>query len=266
MLESRTDEDQIRWVTLDAGRGNALDAELLGELERAFDPRSHPAGPVVLTGRGRSFCTGLDLHASSALDRDALRDLMRRFHRALAAVLLWPGPVVAALQGHALAGGALLAFAAEWRLLVHGDARFGIHGIRLGIVYPEIALEILRWRLARPSMEHALYAGELLGGLAAHGAGLVDELVEPERLVERARLRATVEPHRREAVAGMKRSLQAELAERLAVVREGPMEAWLDRWFDAETTRRREEALRSLSTTGSKAGDRKSRPRERGTT
>ncbi|RKZ11729.1 enoyl-CoA hydratase/isomerase family protein, partial [bacterium] len=57
-----------------------------------------------------------------------MRELMASFHRALRAVLLWPAPVVAAIGGHALAGGALLALCADRRVMAHGPYRFGIHG------------------------------------------------------------------------------------------------------------------------------------------
>ena len=178
MLYQEHSPDGVRLVVLAAGRGNALGPKLLAEIERAFDPDLHEIGPVVLAGRGRSFCTGLDLIGAWDFDRDRMRDLMERFHRALRAVLLWPAPVIARIQGHALAGGALLAFCADRRVMAHGDGRFGIHGVQLGVVYPQIAVEVLRWRLSAGMVERVLYGGQIRPGHDALAAGLVDELVE----------------------------------------------------------------------------------------
>lgn len=234
MLHQEHSSSGFRRVVLVAGRGNALGPKLLAELERAFDPDLHPPEPVVLAGRGRSFCTGLDLVGAWDFDRDRMRDLMERFHRALRAVLFWPAPVVAEIQGHALAGGALLAFCADRRVMAHGDGRFGIHGVQLGVVYPQIAVEVLRWRLARPVVEDLLYAGEIRPGHEALAVGLVDELVEVEALAERSAAAALAAG----GPPGLKTALQASVAARVAEIDPVGMEAWLDRWFEPETRKR----------------------------
>jgi len=252
MLHQEHLPDQIRRVVLVAGRGNALGPKLLAEIERAFDPGVHEPGPVVLAGRGRSFCTGLDLVRAWDFDRNRMRDLMERFHRALRAVLLWPAPVVAELQGHALAGGALLSLCADRRVMAHGDARFGIHGVQLGVVYPQIAIEVLRWRLRRDLVERVLYGGQIRPGHEALDAGLVDELVDGDDLVQRA----TTEARRLEAPAGLKESILAPVAARVRDIDHHGMEAWLDRWFEPETRERVSAAREALmSRAGTRPGE-----------
>jgi enoyl-CoA hydratase len=234
MLHHEHGPDGLRRVVLVAGRGNALGSRLLAEIENAFDPGLHEPGPVVLAGRGRSFCTGLDLVMAAGLDRQGMRDLMERFHRALRAVLVWPGAVVAEIQGHALAGGALLALCADRRLMAHGEARFGIHGVQLGVVYPQIAIEVLRWRLDRRLVEQTLYGGRILPGHEALEQGLVDGLADADRLqAEAAALAAGLLP-----LARTKAAVLEGVRPRVAVIDPAGMESWLDRWFHPETRER----------------------------
>jgi enoyl-CoA hydratase len=252
MLHQEHFPDGMRRVVLVAGRGNALGPRLLAEIERSFDPARHEPGPVVLAARGKSFCTGLDLVGAWEFDRDRMRELMERFHRALRAVLLWPGPVVAEVQGHALAGGALLSLCADRRVMIHGEARFGIHGVQLGVVYPQIAVEVLRWRLPRGLVEGVLYAGDIRPGYEALDSGLVDELADGDDLS----LRASEAARRLLAPVGMKAALLEPVAGRVRSIDPVAMEAWLDRWFEAETRARvgaAREAL--LSRAGARPGE-----------
>jgi len=246
LLSEETDQEGVRRVVLDAGRGNALGPELLARIAAAFDPGSQAPGPVVLAACGRSFCTGLDLGTSFDLDRDGMRELMDRFHRALEAVLLWPGPVVAGIQGHALAGGALLALCADRRLMAHGPGRFGIHGVQLGVVYPQAAIEVLRWRVGRRLAERLLYAGRLRAGHEAFAEGLVDELVDPESLSTRSRQLALELDSGPGMYSQLKPVLERELAARLANIDEDGQEAWLDHWFSPDTRKRVSAARASL--------------------
>ena len=246
MLSQETGSDGIRRVILDAGRGNALGTELLGRIAAAFDPGRVAVGPVILAARGRSFCTGLDLVDGFGLDRREMRELMTGFHRALEAVLLWPGPVVAEIQGHALAGGALLSICADRRLMAHGSGRFGVHGAQLGVVYPQVAIEVLRWRFGRVRAERLFYGARLRTGSRAFEEGLVDELVEPGTLSTRSRTAAAELNGPEGSYAPLKRILLREVAARLEVIDEPGQEAWLDHWFNPATRRNLAAARASL--------------------
>jgi enoyl-CoA hydratase/carnithine racemase len=233
MLTQEIGPEGVRRVVLESTRGNSLDHPILTEIERAFDPCRNEVGPVVLSARGRSFCTGLDLIAALALDRGGMAALMDAFHRALRAVLLWPAPVAAAVQGHALAGGALLALCADFRVMARGRARFGVHGVQLGVVYPQIAVEVVRWRLGRPAGERLLYGGRLHSGTAALREGFVDDLVDRDGLGARAASWA-LEP----ALAAAKTALVRPVSCRVADIEPEGREAWLDQWFSPGTRAR----------------------------
>ena len=240
--------DGVVEVVLVRGRGNALDGVLLGELERAFrDLGGDAAPPVVVRAEGASFCTGLDLEDAASRDREGMREFMTAFHRALGAAFAHPAPTIAAIGGHALAGGALLAFCADARLMARGAGRFGVHGVQLGVAYPDVAVEVLRHQLAPRPRQRLLYEGRLHTDAGAYELGWIDELVESDRLKQcaRERARALNAPSAR-AFAATKGRLRRPAIERMRSIDRDGMDRWLDRWFAADTTVRRGEALAAL--------------------
>ena len=241
-LRIDTSDDGVRHVVLAGGRGNAMDPGLLEALEAAFGPED--ATPTVLRADGRAFCTGLDLIDASSRDRDGMRELMATFHRALRAVFTHAGPVVAAINGHAIAGGALLAFCADLRIMAEGSGRFGVHGVQLGVVYPDVVVEILRHQLPASGHQRLLFEGRLHDDAFAHRAGWIDERVAHEGLTDRARALAAARAT--PVFVATKRRLRAPAAATLATIDDDGMRRWLDRWFAADTSERRAAALRAL--------------------
>lgn len=227
-------------LVLVRGRGNAFTTDGLTELEAAFASLLRAgAPPVVLRSSGRSFCTGLDLEFCLGLDRTEMEALMVAFHRALVACIAYPGPVVAAIGGPALAGGALLALCCDLRLGASGHARFGVHGVRLGVSYPQVAVEIARAQLGETGAARLLYEGHLLDAAEAHRTGWIDTLVAADRLVATARIEAheragpTAKVH-----AASKLRLRAAWLARLRTIDRAGMDAWLDQWFSPQTRAR----------------------------
>lgn len=234
--------DDLAEVVLRGGRGNAMDGVLLDEIERAFAGLDRR--PVVLRAASGAFCTGLDLIDASTRDRDGMRDLMTGFHRALRAAFAYPGPVVAAIGGHALAGGALLAFCADVRIMARGGGRFGVHGVQLGVVYPDVVIAVLRHQLDASARQRLLYEGRLHDDAFALAAGWIDDGVDADALEERAR--AVARSLHGPAFAPTKTRLRAPTVQALATIDDDGMERWLDRWFAPDTTAKREQALRAL--------------------
>lgn len=254
----RQDEGPWIRVELAGGRGNALSPDRLTALRARFEELVPDPRPVLLAARGRSFCTGLDLLACGGLDRDGMRELMASFHATLAAVALHPAPVVALLQGHALAGGALLALAADRRVACGGQGRFGVHGMALGIPYPDVAVALAEHQLGPRGAARLLLEGELVGMEEAGRRGLVDRLEGAGQLADAAREEAL-------ALAGPpfasnKARLRRPLRERLAAAGGSGAERFLDGWFHPATRESLREAMGTLAGGGGRRPGEAGRP------
>jgi len=222
-----TDHDGgVRVLALDRPPANALDESLLADLLAAVeDARQAPSvRALVVTGTGPFFSAGFDLRVPRRDLDDArrMRDLYRDAHLAL---LACPKPTIAMVNGHAIAGGLVLALACDYRLAVAGDYRIGLNEVAIGSSFPKVAFEIVRLRLT-----HA-QASELLLGAAlypverdASRLGVCDEILPAATFAETVLRRATrMAAFPREAYAHTKSALVAEAVAR--VERETPDEA-----------------------------------------
>jgi len=231
--------DTVAVVRLTGGRANAMSAALLRELETTFaDLARTDARAVVVTGEGNAFSAGLALPDLIGLDRAGMRDFIAAFERAMQRVLTHPRATVAAINGHAIAGGCVLALMCDVRLAADVPAKIGLNEVQLGIGLPSLVLEPLRARLPVSSIMPVAYEGRLFELREALAVGLVDAVVSAAELETAALARAKALGHATAAYAQIKQGLLRPVIE--AVTRNAPAEreAWLDSWFSAEARTR----------------------------
>src|SRR5579872_1791909 len=138
MIETSS-EDGIAIVTLRHGKANALDIALCDELAARFaELRATDARAVIVTGQGKIFSAGVDLRQVSAGGADYIRKFLPQLHRLYDAIFFHPRPVVAAINGHAIAGGCVLACCADRRILARGG-RIGMTELLVGVPFPALA-------------------------------------------------------------------------------------------------------------------------------
>lgn len=169
------------------GKGNSLSTEFLEALIAALDAEeTSPATAVVLTGEGRTFSAGVDLPTVVAGGVDYLRTFLPALAQFLERLTLFPKPVVAAVNGHAIAGGAIGMLTCDYRLLARGRARVGLTELLVGVAFPTWPVEIARHFIPREHFQSLIYTGRTVLPDQSLAMGLVDELVEPAELLERA--------------------------------------------------------------------------------
>ncbi len=181
----RVEEHDDRVVaTLDRpGKKNAIDAAMVRELHALCASLETTPRVLVLTGAGGVFAAGADIRELRERRReDALAGINSGVFDRIARL---PLPTVAAVDGHALGGGAELAYACDFRLATPG-ARFGNPEPQLGILAAAGATWRLKELVGEPLAKEVLMAGRVLGGEEALAAGLVSELAEPDDLLSRA--------------------------------------------------------------------------------
>jgi enoyl-CoA hydratase len=216
MIDVKT-ENGVAVVTVKHGKANAIDLELCEELAACFDElRSSAARAVVLTGQGRMFSAGVDLLRLSASGPDYVRKLLPALHRSFEAVFFHPKPVVAAINGHAIAGGCVLACCADRRIMARGGGRIGVTELLVGVPFPALAFEAVRFAAPARYLAEFMFGGATYETDAALERGWVDEVVEADTLMPRAmaaaRKLAELSPV---AFSQTKMQLRQEISERL---------------------------------------------------
>ncbi len=232
----------------------AVMTELLAVLQRISQDETRA---LVLSGQGRFFSAGLDLFEVFAYPKAEAEAFVQAFDDAMTALFALRIPVVAAINGHAIAGGAVLAAAADFRLMSDSGGKFGITEIHVGVPFPTSALEIIRYAFQGPYLAELLYRGQNYEVGAALSRRLVDELHSADTLLDRAlQLAAELGAHPQTAFATTKEGLRREALLRMTKARaNGPDPLWA-KWQSPEVlavvNAYREATLRKKSTAPAK--------------
>ncbi|MFQ5638489.1 MAG: enoyl-CoA hydratase/isomerase family protein [bacterium] len=174
-------------LQMEQGKVNALDMELLTELKSEFEQlRESGAKAVVLTGAGSSFSAGVDLFRILNGGKAYLNSFLPALNNAVLNLFTFPKPVVAAVNGHAIAGGCVLVCACDYRIMSKGEGRIGVPELLVGVPFPSIPLEIMRFVVPKPRLQEVIYLGQTYLPEQAQKYGLIDEIVTPEDVLERA--------------------------------------------------------------------------------
>lgn len=210
-------EGNVRLLTLDRPPANAENEELLRDLGAALDAagKDPKVRAVVLTGAGRFFSGGIDLPSFPA-DQGLEEMLLGVFHDTYRKLFSFPKPTVAMVNGHAIAGGLILALACDYRLGVEGDWKLGLNEVAIGATYPKVAIEIVKLRLPHARAAELLLGAGLYPASEAVRLGVVDELL-PAQGFEATVLRraARLGSFPRDAYADTKAELLAEALARI---------------------------------------------------
>ena len=177
----------ISIVHMTHGKANVLDVAFCDALTARLEAAHHVSTQaLVLTGQGHIFSAGVDLLRVLEGGPTYLAAFLPALRRLFATLFCYPKPVVAAINGHAIAGGCVLACAADARLMAQEVGRIGMPEVRVGVPFPAIALEIVRSVLAPPVFPAVLYEGATFAPADALARGLVDTLVASDTLLAQA--------------------------------------------------------------------------------
>jgi enoyl-CoA hydratase len=218
LVEAKDLSNGVRVLTLNRPPANAISAELNDALrdqcQAARDDDSVRA--LVVTGAGKFFSGGMDLKNAVGGGAGAIRNLAGGRGDGIFALWTMSKPTVAMVNGHAIAGGAVIALACDFRITCHGDHKFGLNEVAIGLAFPKGAFEIVRLAMDSRQLRHALLEAGLHGAGRARELGFVDEVVDHERLEPRAlEIAVRLAAHGRLAYANTKKYLQLEAVERV---------------------------------------------------
>jgi enoyl-CoA hydratase/carnithine racemase len=194
LVERREHPNGVLELALARPPVNALDPALCSQLADAVrESIAAGAAGLVLSGGPKVFSAGLDVPHLLALgdDRAAVRDAWEGFFDAVRAIGESPVPVVAAIAGHAPAGGCVLALCCDYRVMARSEDatrpfRIGLNETQVGLVAPEGIQHLLRRVVGGYRAERMLIAGEMVDSARAFDIGLVDELAAIDAVGTRA--------------------------------------------------------------------------------
>lgn len=200
---------------MDDGKANAISHRTIEDLDAALH-EAEGARALVLAGRPGKFCAGFDLSVVKQGPGAAI-EMMNRGAEIALRLHEWPTPRVIASTGHALAMGAVLLSCADVRIGAEGDFKYGLNEVAIGLALPEFAIELTRSRLTPTEFHQATVLSKIYSPDQALAAGYLDELVEPERVVDHALDRAAelAEYLDARAFAATRSNTDAELTEKL---------------------------------------------------
>lgn len=224
-------------VTLNKPPVNAVDLTLVRDTEECLkkaeaDPRIKA---VVITGAGRCFSAGLDLKTVPYYTSADQRRMVEELNRTVAWLYGFPLPTIAAINGHAIAGGFILALACDYRLGADAACQLGVTESRVGIPFPVSTMEVLRAELDSPTARRMTLVGRNVNPKEALASGILDEIVSADQLLNQAiEFAQDLGSMPREAYGRIKRQLRDEPLRRMQTAIETGNDPLLKMWITDE--------------------------------
>jgi enoyl-CoA hydratase/carnithine racemase len=228
----------IAEVRLKRGKVNALNEqvveEIAGCLQRlAADPDIRA---VILTGDGSFFSFGFDIPEFLSYSRESFSSFLKRFTGLYAYLFTYPKPLVAALNGHAIAGGCMLALACDYRIMVSGKAKISLNEITFGSSVFAGSVAMLKFLVGEKNAQAVLYEGTMYSAEAASHLGMIDQVSSNETLTEDAReVAKRLGAKDAAAFRSIKGLLRAPVAEDMAKDEEQSVREFVTIWYSDAT-------------------------------
>lgn len=230
--------DGIATVTMARGKVNAINEPVVEELKHSFEDLAKDTAvkAVILTGRGKFFSFGFDIPEFLSYPKDDFARYLIKFADLYRSLFLFPKPVVAAINGHAIAGGCMLATACDYRVMVPEKAKIALNEITFGASVFAGIVEILKYCVGSKNAATILYSGNLYSPQEALELGLIDQIASPENLLEAAV--KTAEDFAQKNPVAFKRVkdlLKQPVADEISKRETSSIHEFVDIWYSAET-------------------------------
>jgi enoyl-CoA hydratase len=229
--------DSIALVYLDRPPVNAIDLDFLRQADECFAGLEADDGlrAVILTGAGKCFSAGLDLRLVPRYDREQQREMILGINRLIGRLYAFPCPTIAAVNGHAIAGGLCIALACDYRIGVDSPYELGLTEARAGIPFPAAPMMVVNAELAPHVARRLTLLARNVSPQEGMRDGILDELCAPEGLLDRARQVAQdLAQIPRDAYRRVKAQLRQEVIQELREMVNASSDPLLDTWLSAE--------------------------------
>jgi len=230
--------DGIATLTLGRGKVNAINGPVVDQMRERLKSLEHDpeAKSIVLTGAGKFFSFGFDVPVFLSFDRTQFTQFLTGFTDLYTYLFTYPKPVVAALNGHTIAGGCMLALACDYRVMATGKARVSLNELGFGASVFAGITEMLRFSVGSANATKVLYSGTMYSAEEAKGIGLVDEVAtEPDLMDAAVKMASTLGSKHPPAFAGIKSLLRKTVAEDIMRREAESIREFVDIWYSEHT-------------------------------
>ena len=231
-------EGEIAIVTLSRGKVNALNEVMVEELTKSFEDleTDNEVRSIIFTGSGKFFSFGFDVPEFLNYSKSDFIRYLEKFTNFYTYLFLFPKPIVAALNGHTIAGGCMLATACDFRLMVTGKAKISLNEITFGSPVLAGSVEMLRYCVGSRNAQSILYSGAMYSAEEACQLGLVDQVSSEDALTEDVR-KVAQELAQKDSSAfrSIKHLLRKPAAEKMIKREKDAILEFVDIWYSEQT-------------------------------
>jgi 3,2-trans-enoyl-CoA isomerase len=231
-------KDKIAVLSLNRGRSNAINAEMVHELHqmiRNIENDESIAG-LILTGQDGFFSAGLDLIELFGYDEETIKSFWINFLDLVTKLASFKKPMIAAISGHSPAGGCVLALCCDYRIMAEGKYIIGLNEVPVGIIVPESIFHLYSFWLGQAKAYRFLLEGKLMHNEEALSNGLIDEVVHPESILHAAeRKMLTYIKLERNTWQQSKMNMRADLLKKVSQDPSQMLEPMLEQWWSPST-------------------------------
>ena len=231
-------KDKIAVLSMNRGKSNAINAEMVAELNQMVKniENDDSIAGLILTGKDGFFSAGLDLIELYNYDEETIKKFWIDFLDLITTLVSFKKPMIAAISGHSPAGGCVLALCCDYRIMAEGKFIIGLNEVPIGIIIPESIFHLYSFWLGQANAYRFLLEGKLMHTQQALSTGLIDEVVNPESILHAAeRKMLTYIKLERNAWQQSKKNMRAELLKKVSADPTEMISPMLAQWWSAST-------------------------------
>jgi len=239
-----TSEAAITTVTLARGKVNAFNENMIEQIKSCFEDLSTNAavGAIVITGRGKFFSFGFDIPEFLGYSKESFVGYLTKFTDLYTYLFTYPKPIIAALNGHTIAGGAMLALACDYRIMVTGKAKISLNEITFGSSVFAGSVEMLRYCAGSKNAQAVLYSGAMYSADEAKELGMIDQVSSDDMLLRDAGdIAADLSGKDGAAFGSIKKLLRDPIAKNMVAAEKISIDEFVEIWYSENTWKKLQE-------------------------
>ncbi len=234
----------IAMVTLNRGKVNAFNENMVEQIRSCFEDlvNDGAARTIIITGTGKFFSFGFDIPEFLSYPKDSFRRYLMKFTDLYTYLFTYPKPIIAALNGHTIAGGAMLALACDYRIMAAGKAKISLNEITFGSSVFAGSVEMLKYRVGDKNAQKIFFSGAMYSAEEALSLGLIDKISSESALLKDAKA-AAIDFGKRDSAAfsSIKKLLRDPIAKVMAASEKKSIDEFVKIWYSESTWKKLQE-------------------------